>query len=168
VEKESDTRAHQLLAQSAILSGINLGALIIEVFILNKRAEVGRKKVIGTGKRIKRQVCVTSPATSVDRDLTSYRVLDLNTRRFGVITAYPSTEIRLESLVSGCESQNEVRQERASVNPSRHVAMASRKLRGTIRAGRERLIQGEVSPASEAIIKEISFNGWPNPARTKD
>ena len=80
MEKESDTRAHQLLAQRAILSSIDLGALIIEVFILNKRAELGRKKVIGTGKRIERQVCVTSPTASVDRNVTSYRVPDLNTR----------------------------------------------------------------------------------------
>src|SRR4029079_11468114 len=54
MEKESDTRTHQLLTQSAILPSVDLGALIIEVFILNKRAELGRKKVIGTGKRIER------------------------------------------------------------------------------------------------------------------
>ena len=168
VEKESDTRTHQLLTQSAILPSVDLGALIIEVFILNKRAELGRKKVIGTGKRIERQVCVISPTASVDRDVTSYRVPDLNTRRFGVITADPRTQIRLELLISRRESQNEVRQERAGIDPGRRVGLASCKLRGTVRARRERLVQGEVSPASEAIIKEISFNGWPNPARTKD
>jgi hypothetical protein len=94
VEKESDTRAHQLLAQRAIFVGVDLGALIIEVFILNKRAELGRKKVIGTGKRIERQVCVTSPTASVDRNLTSYRVPDLNPRRFGVIRRFSSLMMR--------------------------------------------------------------------------
>ena len=168
VEKESDTRAHQLLTQSAILPSVDLGALIIEVFILNKRAELGRKKVIGTGKRIERQVCVTSPTASVDRNVTSYRVPDLNTRRFGVITADPRTQIRLELLISRRESQNEVRQERAGIDPGRHVGVASCKLRGTVRARRERLVQGEVSPASEAIIKEIAFNRRPNYPCTKD
>jgi hypothetical protein len=125
VEKESDTRAHQLLAQSAIFSGIDLGALIIEVFILNKRAPLGREKIIGTGKRIERQVCVICSATSVDWDSTSYGVLNLYPGRFSIVTADARTQIRLEFLISRRESQNEVRQERTGVNPSGHVVLVS-------------------------------------------
>jgi hypothetical protein len=46
--------------------------------------------------------------------------------------------------------------------------LASCKLRGSARGGRERLVQGEISPTPEAIIKEIAFNGRTNYARTKD
>src|SRR4029077_13732428 len=132
-EKESDTRAHQLLAQSAILVGIDLGALIIEVFILNKRAPLGIEKVIGTGKRIERQVCVISPPASVDWDTTGYGVHNLDPRRFSIVNADARTDIRLELLISRCESQNEVPQERARINPSVHVALASRKKRRAAR-----------------------------------
>jgi len=125
VEKESDTRAHQLLTQSAILSGIDLGALIIEVFILNERAPLGCEKVIGTGKRIERQVCVICSATSVDWDSTSYGVHNLDPSRFSIVPADARTHIRLEFLISRRESQNEVRQERTSVNPSGHVVLVS-------------------------------------------
>jgi hypothetical protein len=59
MEKEPDTGAYQLLAQSAILVGIDLGALIIKVFILDERAPLGIEKVIGTGNHIERQVRMT-------------------------------------------------------------------------------------------------------------
>src|SRR5436305_15152279 len=111
---------------------------------------------------------MTSPPAGVDWDFTGYRVHNLGPRRFGIVNADPGAGIRLESLVSRCESQDEVRHERTGVNPSGHVALVSRKLRGTARAGRERFVQGEVSPTPEAIIEEITFNGWPNYARTKD
>src|SRR4029077_11396635 len=124
-EKESDTRAHQLLAQSAIFVGIDLGALIIEVFILNKRAPVGIEKVIGTGNHIERQVCVTCSPASVDWDSSSYGVHNLSPRRFGDINADPSADIRLKSLVPRCESQNEVAQERARIDPGIHVALCN-------------------------------------------
>ena len=125
MEEVPDTRAHQLLAQSAIFTGIDLGALIIEVFILDECAPLGIEKVIGTGNHVERQVCVICPAPSVDRSYTSYRVRDLDPRRFGIVNADPASDIRLEFLVSTCESQNEVRQERASVDPSGHVALVS-------------------------------------------
>ena len=125
MEKESDTGAHQLLAQSAIFSGVDLGALIIEVFILNKRAEVGREKVIGTGNHIERQIRVISPTASVDWDSTSYGIYDLDARRFGVVDADAGTHIRLESLVSRRESQDEVPQERARIDPGGRVALVS-------------------------------------------
>ena len=123
VEKESHTGAHQLLAQSAILVGIDLGALIIEVFILDKRAPLGIEKVIDTGNHIERQVRVTCSATSVDWDSASYGVINLDPSRFSIVNADARTEIRLELLVSRCESQNEVRQERARIDPSGHVAL---------------------------------------------
>ena len=67
---------------------------------------------------------MTCPSASVDWDSASYGVVDLNTRRFGIVNADARTQIRLEFLVSRRESQNEVRQQRTSVNPSGHVALA--------------------------------------------
>src|SRR5438034_2377353 len=109
-----------------------------------------------------------SPPASVDWDLTGYGVHNLGPRRFGIVNADPGAGIRLESLVSRCESQDEVRHERTSVNPSGHVAPGSGKHGGTARAGRELFVQGEISPTPDAIIEEIEFNGRPNYARTKD
>ena len=45
---------------------IELGAGILEEFILDKRADFRREKVIGTTNHIPRQVRVTSPAASVE------------------------------------------------------------------------------------------------------
>src|SRR5438094_9709786 len=111
---------------------------------------------------------MTSPPAGVDWDFTGYRVHNLGPRRFGIVNADPGAGIRLESLVSRCEWQDEVRHERTSINPSGHVALVSRTHRGTARAARERFVQGEISPTPEAIIEEIAFNGRPNYARTKN
>jgi hypothetical protein len=46
VEKVTDTGTHQVLTQIAVLIGIDLGAGIIEEFILDKRAPLGIEKVI--------------------------------------------------------------------------------------------------------------------------
>src|ERR1043166_7606462 len=65
-EKEPDAGADQVLVQSAILVCIELGARILEEFILDKRADFGREKVIATSNHIPCQVRVTSSATSVE------------------------------------------------------------------------------------------------------
>jgi hypothetical protein len=46
VEKESNTRAYEVLPQIPSLAGLDLGARVIEVVIFNKRAEVRIEKVI--------------------------------------------------------------------------------------------------------------------------
>jgi hypothetical protein len=46
VEKEPDTGAQQLLTHIAIIIGFDLGAGIIEIFILDKGTHVLREKVI--------------------------------------------------------------------------------------------------------------------------
>ena len=46
VEKEPDTRAHQVLPQIATLAGVELGARVIEVVVFDKRAHVRTEKVI--------------------------------------------------------------------------------------------------------------------------
>jgi hypothetical protein len=126
------------------------------------------QKEIDTSNRIERQIRVIPPYASVDGDCPSHGVLDLDPSGFCIVNANTRTEIRVELLVSRCESQNEVPQGRASVGPGGHVPLLSAKNGRTIRARRERLMQREVSPASEAIIKEISLEGRTNPARAKD
>ena len=51
---------------------------------------------------------MTCPPASVDWDSTGYGIYDLDPRRFGIVNADPGARIRLESLVSRCESQDEV------------------------------------------------------------
>jgi len=160
VKKEPDTRAHQLLAQSAILASLDLGALIIEVLILNERAELGAEKVIETGKRIERQVCVICSATSVDWDSTSHGVHNLDPGRFGIVTSDARADIRLPPLISRRESQDEVHQERARIDPGGHVTLC---YKITIR-----FPQREVGATAKAIVKEVAFNRWTNYARAKD
>ena len=112
-----------MLAQIATLAGIDLGACVIEIVVFDKRTHVGIKEVICAGDDLPRQVRMTCPAASVDWDSTSYWIPNLYTRRFGIVNADPGARIRLESLVSRCESQNEVRHERARIDPSGHVAL---------------------------------------------
>jgi len=95
VEKETDTGAQQLLFEIAILASIDLGARIIEEFILDKGATVGREKVICAGNHVERQVCVICSATSVDWDSTSHGVHNLDPGRFGIVTSDARADIRL-------------------------------------------------------------------------
>jgi len=103
---------------------------------------------------------MTSPAASVDRDSTSYGIYDLGPRRFGIVNADARADVRLESLVSRCESQDEVRHKRARIDPSGRVALRHNVVKG--------IPQGEVGATPKAVIKEITFNGRTNQTRTKD
>ena len=51
---------------------------------------------------------MTSPPASVDGDSTGIGVCELGASRFCIVNADPSADIRLEFLVSRCESQDEV------------------------------------------------------------
>ena len=103
---------------------------------------------------------MTCSSASVDRDTTSYRVLDLNPRRFGIVNTDPRSGIRLEFLVSRCESQDEVRHERARIDPGSHVALSYNVTKA--------IPQGEVSATAKAIVKEVAFNRGTNYARAED
>ena len=103
---------------------------------------------------------MTCPPASVDWDPTGYGVHDLDPCRFGIVNADPAARIRLESLVSRCESQDEVRHERARIDPSSHVALSYNVIND--------IRQGEVSATPKAIVKEVAFNRWTNYARAKD
>src|SRR6478672_10912934 len=103
---------------------------------------------------------MTCSSASVDRDSTSYGIYDLDPRRFGIVNADAGSGIRLESLVSGCESQDEVRHERARIDPSGHVALCYNVIKA--------IPEGEVSATAKAIVKEVAFDRWTNYARAKD
>src|SRR6478672_7627868 len=103
---------------------------------------------------------MTCSSASVDRDSTSYGIYDLDPRRFGIVNADAGSGIRLESLVSGCESQNEVKHERARIDPGGHVALCYNVVKA--------IPQGEVSATAKAIVKEVAFNRWTNYARAED
>ena len=95
-----------------------------------------------------------SPPASVDWDCTGFGVLDLDPGRFGIIDADPGADIRLEFLVSRCESQDKVPHERARINPSSRVPLCQHITK--------RIPQGEVTAAPKAIVKEVAFNRWTN------
>src|SRR4030095_13278243 len=126
-----------MLTQIAVLVGLDLGACIIEVVIFDKRAELWGPIVIRACDDLPCEVGVTFPPASVDRDSASYGIYNLGPRSFGIVNADPGAGIRLESLVSRCESQNEVPHERARIDPSSHVALCQHVAKG--------IPQGEVS-----------------------
>jgi hypothetical protein len=66
----------------------------------------------------------------------------------------------LESLVSRCESQDEVRHKRARIDPSGHVSLRHNVVKG--------IPQGKVGATPKAVIKEVAFNRWANYTRAKD
>src|SRR4030095_8448651 len=126
-----------MLAQIAALTSIDLGAGIIKGMVFDKRTELRRPIVVRAGNNLPRQVRVTSPSASVDRDSTGYWIHTLDPGRCGIVNADPGAGIRLESLVSRCKSQDEVPHERARIDPSGHVALCQHVAKG--------IPQGEVS-----------------------
>src|SRR5437764_7386205 len=101
-----------------------------------------------------------SPTASVDWDITSHGVSDLDARRFGIVNADPGAGIRLEFLVSRCESQDKVPHERARINPSSRVPLCQHITK--------RIPQGEVTAAPKAIVKEVAFSRWTNYTRAEN
>src|SRR6478609_3892675 len=149
-----------MLPQYATLPGIDLGALVLEELVFNKRAELGVPIIICAGNNLPREVRVISPPASVDGDSAGIGVCELGARRFGIIDADPSADIRLEFLVSRCESQDKVPHERARIDPRSHVPLCQHITK--------RIPQGEVGAAPKAIVKEVPFNGWTKHACAKD
>src|SRR5881394_1681857 len=103
---------------------------------------------------------MTCPPASVDWDSTGYWIPNLDPRSFGIVNADTGARIRLKSSVSRCESQDEVRHERARIDPGGHVALCYSVTKA--------ILQGEVSATAKAIVKEVAFNRWTNYARAKD
>src|SRR4029453_13997949 len=103
---------------------------------------------------------MTFPPASVAWDSTGSWIPNLDPRRFGIVNADPGARIRLKSSVSRCESQDEVRHERARIDPGGHVALCYSVTKA--------IPQGKVSATAKAVVKEIAFNRWTNYARSKD
>lgn len=144
-EKETDAGAYQMLPQSAVFVRIELGARILEEFILDKRAEFGREKVIGTSNDVPRQIRVTSPAASTEGFAAGPSKIE--TSGFRVVNTNPTADVWLEPLISRCESQNEVPQPHATVKPVARAAAADEITIG--------FPQSEVSVSVKAVVKGI-------------
>src|SRR5207237_8459283 len=102
---------------------------------------------------------MTSPPASVDGDSAGIGVCELGASRFGIVNADPSAGIRLEFLVSRCESQDEVPHKGAGINPSGHVTLCQHITK--------RIPQGKVTAAPKAIVKQVTFNRWTNYTRAE-
>src|SRR5437762_5449891 len=103
---------------------------------------------------------MTCTAASVDWDSTGYWIPNFDPRSFGIVNANPGAGIRLKSSVSRCKSQDEVRHERACIDPSGHVALCYSVTKA--------IFQGKVSATAKAIVKKVAFNRWTNYAAAKD
>ena len=114
---EAETRANQLLAQIATLTGVDLGARIIEELIFDEGAELGIPIVIRAREYLPGQIGMACASAGAK---TAARRAEVETRGFRIINANPRSDIGLES--SKREPQNEVPHERASVNPGRRAS----------------------------------------------
>ena len=103
---------------------------------------------------------MTCPPAGVDWDSAGYGVPNLDSRRFGIVNAHSGAGIRLESLVSRRESQDEVRHEGSRIDPHGHVALCYKVTKA--------IPQSEVSATAKAIVEEVAFNRWTKYARPKD
>jgi hypothetical protein len=103
-----------MLTQIAALTRIDLATGIIEVMIFDKRTELRRPIVVRACDDLPGEVRMIFPSATAKIVILA---LKLETRRFRIIDADPGAEIRLEFLVSRCESQYEVRHECARVDP---------------------------------------------------
>src|ERR1041384_162926 len=151
-----------MLTQIAALIRIDLGACVVEIVVFDKGGPLRNEKVSRASGHVPCQVGVISSTPSVDRGSTGHGIGDLDPGRLGVVNANPRAGIRLEPPSCRPNSQNDVKHKGARIEPSSPVALAIRKNRRTVRAGRERLIQIEISPTPEAIVKEVSLNGGTN------
>ncbi len=142
---EPETSANQVLAQIATLTGVDLGARIIEVVILDEGAEFLGPIVVGAGDDLPGEIIVA--LTSAGAKAATRRA-EVETRGFRIINADPRTGIRLES--SKREPRDEVAHKRTSVNKGGRAAVSQD------RAIRQR--EGSVSATSKAVVKEVPFN----------
>lgn len=147
-----------MLPEITVFTGIKLGARVIEIFILDEGTKVWVEEVVGSRNNIPSQVGVTPAATSIDRNSTGYGIYDLGPSRFRIVTTNTSAGVRLKP--SKVEAQDEVRQERAAIDPSVHVALCDNVTQW--------VPQVEISAAAETIVEEIALKGWSNYASAKD
>jgi hypothetical protein len=155
LEVEAEACAHQLLPQIATLIGIDLGARVIQIFVFDECAHFGIEIVIRARDDLPREVCVTLPSASAQ---TAVRALKVGTRGFRKVDAHAGSGVRLEP--SKGESQDEIPHKCAAIDPGSHAAASECVPKG--------IPQTEVSAPPEAIIKEVTFNGWTNYACAKD
>src|SRR6266480_2819913 len=118
---EPHAGANQMLPQIATLIRIDLGARIIEVVVFDKSGELRGPIVICACDHLPREVRVTFAPASVEYEITSFGVHNVDPCRFGIVNADSAPDIRLE--FSKRESPDEVRHERARIDPTSHVAL---------------------------------------------
>jgi hypothetical protein len=155
LKMEPETGANQVLAQIATLTGVDLGAGIIEVVILDKGAELRGPIVIAAGDDLPGEIIVA--LTSAGAKAATRRA-EVETGGFRKVNADPRTGIRLESPKR--EPRDEVAHECTSVNKAGRAAVSQDS------AIRQR--EGSVSATSKAVIKEVPFNGRTKYACAKD
>ena len=142
---EAETRANQLLAQIATLTGVDLGARIIEELIFDEGAELGIPIVIRAREYLPGQIGMACASAGAK---TAARRAEVETRGFRIVNADPRTGIRLEP--SKREPRDEVTHKCTSVNEASRAAASQD---SAIRQG-----QGSISAAPKAVVKEVPFN----------
>jgi hypothetical protein len=160
VEEIPDTGADQMLAQVTALVGVDLGAGVIEIFILDKGTQVVGNEVVRPCDHLPRQVRVICATASVDWDPARYRIYNFDACGFGVVNADTGARIWLEPAILGSNSQNEIKHKGTRINPSGRIALCYDIIKW--------IPESEIGTASETVVEEIAFHGWTNYARAKD
>ena len=144
-----------MLAQIAALTRIDLGAGIIKVMVFDKRTELRRPIVVRARDDLPGEVRMIFPSARAE---ASIRAGEVEPGGFGIVNADACAGVGLK--FSKREAPNEIRHECSGVN------------KGS-RAGLSEYVpvckpHGGVGTTSEAIVKEVPFNGWTKCACAKD
>src|SRR5436309_144506 len=108
---ESNTGTNQMLTQIPALSGIDLGARIIEIVVFNKCADLRRPIIIAACDDLPGEVGMTLPSACAE---VAVRAAEVQPRRFGIVNADACAYVRLKPPER--ESPNEIPHECAGIN----------------------------------------------------
>jgi len=144
-----------MLAQIATGPRINLGARVIKIMVFDKRAELRRPIVVRARDDLPGEVRMTCASAGAE---ASIRAGAVEPGGFGKVNADASADVWLK--FSKGEAPNKIRHECSGVNKAS-------------RAGLSEYVpvwkpHGGISATSEAVVKEVAFNGWTKHACAKD
>jgi len=154
LEVEPHTRSNQVLSKVPTFARFELSACVIEIVVFDKSAEFRIPIVIRAGDDLPRKIgmaCATACAE------VAARAMKIESGGFRIVDADTSADVGLKSAKS--ESPNEIRHKCPGVNETGSGA----------RSGRNAInVQSCIRASPEAVVKEITFDGWTKHAGAKN
>ena len=144
-----------MLAQIATGPGINLGARIIKIMVFDKRAELGRPIVVRARDDLPGEVRMTCASAGAE---ASIRAAAVDPGGFGKVNADACAGVWLK--FSKGEAPNEISHECSGVNKASRAGLSEYVPVWKPHRG--------ISTTSEAVVKEVAFNGWTKYPCAKD